>query len=176
MGTATSIITNITITNTALTTANLWVWDQTEMRAGLNDLANGFDDAFWIQGTPLPYEDPDAYLIRARIDAPNERAKALFLSLISPEQRSEFERTGQVTVRARGGRRYLVECRTNRHGNIIELDHQGEHAARLCVAPGGNIPHFDAILGQIVALEHDEQHVREMANFTPLQVNYRRVA
>lgn len=106
---------------------------------------------------------------------PNDRAKDLFLSVITAEQRAEFERSGYIHVTARSGRRYRVNCAANRHGNILELSPDGQQQlASLCVSPSGPIPHFDAILGQIIALQHDETALREAANFTPLVHGYDR--
>lgn len=140
--------------------------------------ATTFD--YWAPGETLWHSDPDALLVagepQARRVSASDRALDLFRSVITPEQLGEYERTGSITVRSPSGRRYHVNCSPayGRHGNIKEIDREGKQLASICVAPGGPIPHYDAILGQIIALQHDEHALRQAANFTPLVLGYDR--
>lgn len=98
------------------------------------------------------------------------RAKDLFLRHLTPEQERQFTESHAITVEAAAsGRRYRVHTSHHggRHGNIEELDDRGVVVASLCCAPSGDIPHFDAVLGQLFGLQFDEERFRDAANFTP---------
>lgn len=98
------------------------------------------------------------------------RARALFEDALSPDQRRELADCRYITVEsATSKRRYRIRCDTERHGNIIELDPAGVEVARLCVAPDGYLPLEDALLGQLLFLQHDEDALRRAANITPLR-------
>ena len=96
-----------------------------------------------------------------------ERAERLLEEMLSEAQRAEMEAYRYFTVESRTSkRRYRVKTNMGRHGNIEELDAKGRVVATLCCAPKGSIPDADALLGQKLALEADEDEFRKAANFT----------
>lgn len=98
------------------------------------------------------------------------RAQALLEEGLDEDQRAELQRERHFTVESRTSkRRYRIKVGSGRHGNIEEVDEQGTPVRRLCCAPVGNIPEPDAILGQKLFLEHDEEAFRRSANITELR-------
>lgn len=97
-----------------------------------------------------------------------ERSKDLLLSCLSAAQKAMFDEHGMFEVESPSHRRYCIRAleQDGRHGNITELAEDGSQVAWLCCAPGGDIPHYDAILGQKLFLEYDEAGFQQRANVT----------
>lgn len=188
-GTANTITVNCTCTSTAAATT-IWM-PVTGDPYGVEWPMIGQPDAAWQQWNGEYFEAAQQQALteeqartrlaeqearRIRVTEAKARAHDLLLSLLTPEQRSQHERQGSVVVRSvTSGRRYRVNTAEHhgRHGNIYELGEGDVVLASLCCAPGGDIPHFDAVLGQIVALQFDEDAFRRAANFTPRVAGYR---
>jgi hypothetical protein len=105
-----------------------------------------------------------------RLQAAADRAWALLLKHLSPEQRAEveIEREGGLTARyfhvvAASGRRYQV--RIGSHGNVREVDEKGNAVAALCIN-AANVPQADNALAQKLMIEADEERFRKIANIT----------
>lgn len=99
----------------------------------------------------------------------NVRAHALLVSVLTEGQQRELEEHRYFTVESRTSkRRYRVDVQgERRHGNIREIDSEGNSIASWCAAPEGDVPFHDAIAGQKLFLEHDEETFRRTANRTP---------
>lgn len=110
-----------------------------------------------------------------RLAAEREReshvvAEALLESMLTDLQREQVKAFRYFTVEgSKTKRRYRVRTDHTRHGNIIELDEKGEPIRSYCVAPSGGIPLADALLGQKLCIEYNEDHFLEKANMTPIR-------
>lgn len=89
-------------------------------------------------------------------------ALALLLSIVSAAQRREMARFSRVTLRAPSGRVWRVHHGSN-VGNLSIMDGDVRRAT-LCVHPRGAIPLSDVMVGQILAIQYDEERVIAMAN------------
>lgn len=89
-----------------------------------------------------------------------ERAAALLMSLLTPEQQADIAARGSFKLEC-NGRVYEIQRCT--HGNIYELDRNGNRVRKLCVQPSG-VPTDDAVAAQILHLRHDEVNLRMIAN------------
>lgn len=101
-------------------------------------------------------------LRRCRAD---QRARTLLLTLLSEEQRAEFQASGQFQVTGgNSGVRYRI-----RHDSVVNIDvlaDDGQVRFRLCARPTGNIPIFDVMAGQLLHLQDRNAEARfvEQAN------------
>jgi len=104
-----------------------------------------------------------------------ERGSELFWSLLTPQQRVDWEREGQVLVRGSEGGLYVLS-NYGVHGNIRQTDEHGCRLATLCVAPqmrgddGRALPMADGHVGQLLAIRHNEGELRRYANFSSQQL------
>jgi hypothetical protein len=93
---------------------------------------------------------------------------ALFLSLLTPEERKEFDATGKVTLTgSKGGVYQLVTINNSVTDNVHHLDPAtGARTATLCAAPNmwptgsqygqRHLPMPDGWVGQLLALRYNE--------------------
>lgn len=103
----------------------------------------------------------------ARHRAAAERARQLFLSHLSPEQRDQYDRDRSIIVVGQSGRRYRIRDNGSVNANIDVLragnDNVVEH--RLCAhCRFGTVPHHDHLLTQKVHLEMAEDAFVRRAN------------
>lgn len=166
------------VTTTAVTqTSQIWYQWAGIVASGSSGMTNVIDGALQqgVQGggflgyqlTPEEREAEFQRVEESRVlaTAAKKKAETLLHSLLSPAQRAELE-FGYFTVQSRSShRRYRVLVLGNRHGNVKELDADGEVVASLCCAPGG-MPDHDAFAAQKLYLEHDEETFRRRANIT----------
>lgn len=117
---------------------------------------------------------------RAARELAERKAYELMMTYLTPEQREEFERFQRFHVIGKEGNLYRIK--KGSHGNVelIEVEGEGEAAVQravesLCFQPSGQIPCFDAMLAQKLALETDEEDARRIANITNLRA-YRHAA
>lgn len=97
-----------------------------------------------------------------RLEA-ERKAKRLLERNLNSRQRASMKKRSFFYLNTTSGRRYRID--TDRiHGNIYEVDEIGRKLRSLCVQPSG-VPIHDAILAQKLHLEHNEDHIRERANF-----------
>jgi hypothetical protein len=96
---------------------------------------------------------------KARIQEEIEkRAEELFLSFLDEEQRESYRKKKQVTVCAKSGRTYRINCHHPAHGRIYELDKAGRDVASYCShVPYGELPGADNLLAQWLAIKFDEK-------------------
>ena len=91
------------------------------------------------------------------------RGQQLMRDWLSPEQRTEFDRSGRFEVICcHSGKRYRIYRGTAQ--NVFELDEAGELKLGLCFTPYGNLVAGDAMLAQKIALETDESGALAVAN------------
>lgn len=101
---------------------------------------------------------------RARV---SERAEALLLSLLDPDQARSYAEAGWFEVRGSAGGRFRIR-RRGQAGNVDELPVAGEdRIASYCAHPSGGFPDADAHVAQFLALVTDEEGFRRTANRTP---------
>lgn len=173
--------------NNGLTTNNAWQYWTATKSGTTATTCNTITADVWcdwngqltytLQQVPAESDaEREARLARIRQYEENKRdaetrAKALLEESLSEKQREEMEKERYFTVESKDSkRRYRVRTDKGRHGNIEELDEQGRAVATLCCAPQGAIPLGDALLGQKLALEADEEMFRKAANRTALRV------
>lgn len=101
----------------------------------------------------------------ARIAA-EARARELLLSVLSDQQREEYERTKAFRVKAADGKEYRLKH--GWAGNVEELDEFGKAIARLCIHPSAAIPEADNLVAQKLMIETDPESFRRIANRTPI--------
>lgn len=90
------------------------------------------------------------------------KAKELLIQFLTPEQTAMLETMKAIAVQSVTGKQYRI--RKGWAGNIDELNERGEVVARLCVHPNINIPEYDNMLGQMLALQTDEAGLLRIAN------------
>lgn len=101
-----------------------------------------------------------------------ERALALFLDLLTEEERASYEASEHRSVRVRGqGGTFFEMCLDSVHGNIIERDEHGCSLNVVCVAPNMfdtmeqvYMPLADGWIGQLLAIRHDLATFRQRGN------------
>lgn len=101
-------------------------------------------------------------LLRAQAE---QKALSLMLSLLSREQRDEFDKFGYFHVTGgSSGDRYRI--RRNSGVNVDVLGKDGHVEFHLCARPCGDIPMYDVMAGQLLFLQdrdaeaHFLQHAR----------------
>ncbi len=93
---------------------------------------------------------------RARAE---ERARTLLLTLLSEEQRGDFQSKGYFHVTGgSSGDRYRI--RFDSTVNIDVLGADGSVRYRLCARPVGDIPMYDVMAGQILHLQDGGAELR----------------
>lgn len=92
-----------------------------------------------------------------------DRGMTLLRSWLTPDQLAQFEREHQFdVVGSSGQRRYRIFEGSVQ--NVFELDDRGSIRRGLCFAPVGGLVAGDVMLAQKIALETDEEAVRQVAN------------
>lgn len=92
-------------------------------------------------------------------------ALSLLLNLLNPEQRREFRDYGHFHARGGDtGERYRI--RVDAYVNIDVLAEDGSVKYHLCARPGGDIPIFDVMAGQLLYLQDAsaEKRFLQLAN------------
>ena len=108
---------------------------------------------------------------RAEREKASERAAALLLSLLSPEQAATYREHGWFEVRGSSGRRWRIRNR-GQSGNVDLMPEIGEERdASFCAHPPGHLPDADAHVAQMLALVTDDEAFERTAN-----VHWRRPA
>lgn len=102
---------------------------------------------------------------RQRQKAANERAEALLLSYLDPEQLEDYRKRRAFVVRCpKSGRRYCVRGDGGISGNVHEINGKDEVIARFCAHVKDGIPMADQLLTQKFMLEHYENEFLRVAN------------
>lgn len=103
-----------------------------------------------------------AELAAAERRAAIERARALLLSMLTVQEREQYQREQFFDVIAKHSkRRYRI--RQGSHGNVRLLDAAGREVASYCGQPNG-VPTEDSMLAQKLQIEHDEDEFLRHAN------------
>ena len=92
-----------------------------------------------------------------------ERAKALLVQCLNPEQRMDLEESGSFYVTTKNGNRYLI--RRGWAGNVFKIEKHMRTEA-LCIHPREQVPEYDNMLAQKLLLEADEKAFRQTANIS----------
>jgi hypothetical protein len=98
------------------------------------------------------------------------RAESLLRRSLNLAQRVRYLCTGEFTVVAPSGRRYLITRGTT--GNVYELDRAGRRLRRYCISPAG-VPPGDVMMAQLLMLLTDEDSFRRIAVATDLPTGRR---
>jgi hypothetical protein len=107
---------------------------------------------------------------RERIQAANIRAEQLLLRLLSPEQRTSYEKSKYFEFTGSLGTRFRLH--PGYSGNVEVLDPDGEAIGGLCAHPnlymsdGFVLPQADSMIGQWLALRTDEVGFWKVANIS----------
>lgn len=96
-----------------------------------------------------------------------EKAAALLLAVLPPDEAARYQRERVFEVRGSLGGRYRI--RPGNAGNVDALNETGEVTGRLCAHPrlwesGDQLPDADVALAQLLALTTDEAHFVRTAN------------
>lgn len=109
-------------------------------------ITEGISFASWTTGWPGTVEDEAS-----------ERAKTLFLSLLTEEQRREYEQDGCVTVTGSAGGRYWLD-------NFGTRGSSGS----FCLQPRApGLPTYDKMIARMLLLQTDEAAFLARANLLP---------
>lgn len=90
-----------------------------------------------------------------------KKAKALFYSLLTPEQLKEAKTKGMVTeIGGKTGRTYVISLQTLVSNISMRDTKTGHQIARLCIymmnPPGGGVPPTDHFIAQLMYVRHNE--------------------
>jgi hypothetical protein len=110
-------------------------------------------------------EAEEAAALRMReMQASRDRATALLLELLTPEQARSYSHEGYFEVRGSAGGRWRINS-SGQAGNV-DLVHEadGRRLASFCCHPPGRLPAADAHLAQMLHLVTDEEGFRRTAN------------
>lgn len=93
-----------------------------------------------------------------------ERAEALLLDWLTPQQSCDYHNHKYFDLVAASGRRWRVNCGGGQAGNIHLIDEAGQWVATYCAHPPGGLPDPDAWLAQRLQLLTDEPGFLAVAN------------
>ena len=94
--------------------------------------------------------------------AARQKARALLLSRLTPEQADHYSRLRFFYVRAPSGHRYRI--RHGRARNVEHVDDLGNRLATLCAHPAIDCPDEDTMLTQMLWLQSNEAQFLQVAN------------
>lgn len=111
-----------------------------------------------------------------RLEGAQQRALELLRMILSPEERTYWENTGDIRVRGSDGGMYvIVASGESVHGNIKVTDDHGCTLGSICVAPtmydrdedgrAVPLPLADGWVGQYLTLKHNEGEMLRHANW-----------
>ena len=92
------------------------------------------------------------------------RALVTLKENLDQEQIENLEKGSFIMVSVNSGNRYKIN--KGRVRNIEQVDAEGKRLRFLCVHPKDNVPNYDTMLSQKLMLEHCEDEVRKIANFS----------
>ena len=100
------------------------------------------------------------------VESAEAKARALLLSFLDFDQKEKFEKDRSFVMVGKSGRRFRINW--GRVGNIELLRAEGEvWQERYCVHPiDGALPTPDVMLGQMLALAHDDEATLRIANLS----------
>lgn len=130
---------------------------------------------------PAQQRDPREELIRRnRIRAAQMRSRIkrraadrvaldLLMSLLTPEQRDEYERLKRFHVVGNDGKVYRLRRGWAGNLDVVENAQSEDVIERWCVHPRSSVPAEDNLLAQKLMLETDAGELRRIANVTPIR-------
>lgn len=166
----------LTATGAAATTTTTWITGSLFDTSGTPTIAATYynsQSSVWIpqvqatqahelfgENQPVPPRRPPA----AR-----QRARDLLISMLTPDQRKEFDDSQAFTLLAQSGKRYRIT-----HGiiaNIEALSRKGVVTHRLCAHPhnASELPVEDTLIAQLLHLRADEAGFLRGANRHPMR-------
>lgn len=114
----------------------------------------------WLQAVRRAHENLGQEAVQK--GRAEQRSLSLLLSLLSPEQRNEFQSYGHFYVTGgSSGDRYRI--RVDSAVNIDVLGENGTVKYHLCARPSGNIPMYDVMAGQLLYLQDGRAETRFLA-------------
>lgn len=155
-------------TSTSAQTWGIWINHLFDVKGEI--LLHAANNTFVAPPTP-----EEVAAAEARVAARNEvarlartRARSLLHTILTPEQKAELETHKRFHVIGSKGRRYCIRAE-GQAGNVDLLagphDAKGKAvAAKLCIHPRGSVPHEDAWLAQMFAIQDDEDTFLRTAN------------
>jgi hypothetical protein len=103
--------------------------------------------------------------------AASDRALGLLLTYVSPEERSELERTGLLPCTGASGYRYRLRLQYEQ--NVLVFDPSGSNClGKLCAYPRIDVPVYDSVLTQYLHLKFDEEAYWGKANYFASRYDY----
>jgi hypothetical protein len=103
-----------------------------------------------------------------KVNEAEKRARELLISYLDADQRKELEKHNRITVCARSGTRYRIDCLSGRYQhNITRLDRLSAQGGRVgCAHLPHGIPPSDHHLAQLLMLRHCEADFVRTANWS----------
>ena len=104
-------------------------------------------------------------------EAAEQRAHALLISMLTPEQRAELEEKKHfhLTVYDKDGSHRVYRIERGYAGNVKLLGADGQPIKRYCIHADSRLPHEDQMLAQKLLLESNEAEFLRIANMTRLR-------
>lgn len=94
----------------------------------------------------------------------DEKAKKLLEECLDEEQKKTFRKDSFFLFEVKSGNRYKINKGCSR--NIQQVDKEGKVLRHLCIHPRNNVPVYDTMLAQKLALEAEEEKVLKVANIS----------
>lgn len=95
------------------------------------------------------------------------RAEELLLRNLTPGQRASYLEHGRFTVKTKRRHRYAIG--KARSQNVVRINKRGKPMRVYCLTVGHGVPLPDALLGQKLMLDHDEDHFLAVARQWPVR-------
>ena len=175
-------VTSTTATETGVAPWTIWQSIVTPVAFNVSKEANWRPPAPPTAGELEAKQEKETTLKRKRKqlaaarEVAGEKAKVLLEECLSPAQKRAYRRWGIIPVVATSGKRYRIE--KGSMGNVVEVENR-KVVARFCCHPtmqGGVVPDHDVMLAQKLMLEVDEEAFLKLANKTTMHQLRRAVA
>lgn len=151
----------------------VWIADQRVIE--ISQAAMPWIEAGGVPEVPVP-PPPEAVEMEARIArevrelearqrTSTGRARSLLRSVLSPEQRAEYDAQGRFHVTAPSGRRYKI---TEAWAGNVYLMVDNMPVRKFCIHPARSVPTPDSMITQKFMLETDEREFLRIANHSQL--------
>lgn len=160
-----------TMTSTGNSMYYPWMWADTLGNAASDNRSRvvlGMD-----RGEEIPVPVPEPAIVRvsaADVALADNKAEALLMSLLSPEQRDHYRRLQCFEVlTTRNGERRRYQIRQGIAGNIYRLDESGAAIESFCIHAAGDYPTADHMVAQMLMLQSNEEQFLRVANRTRIR-------
>lgn len=146
-----------TSTTTSATSPNLDVW------ATWLDQGTSFASGRMVAQAPRSFEEQ-----RREQEAARAVAQDLLLSLLTEEQREDFERLRRFSVVGADGHLYRI-YRNGKSGNVRRIE-GGHEVEQFCIHDYDGLPDEDTYVAQMLLLQTDPAAFRRIANVSRIRV------